>query len=114
MRLPTPPAGRRRSLQGIYMHKTLFAIALSLSTWAAVAQDAPASTDDIAAHDPRVGKPMFVAAQDVSSLHHCERLLRVRSIEGDDAHFYAACPSGGAPIEIHCNGTNCHEAAPQG
>lgn len=68
----------------------------------------------IAATDARIGKPMFVVAQDLSSQHHCERLLRVRSVEGDDVHFYALCPSGGAPIEIHCNGTSCHEASPQG
>ncbi|KAF1004585.1 MAG: hypothetical protein GAK28_03962 [Luteibacter sp.] len=96
------------------MHKTLFAVAVAILAGAATAQDAPPPSDDIAAHDARVGKPMFVAAQDLSSLHHCERLLRVRSIDGDDAHFYASCPSGGAPIEIHCNGTSCHEAAPQG
>jgi hypothetical protein len=86
----------------------------------------PASTDGmsapapvpavygLAALDNRIGKPMFEAAQDVASAHQCERLLRVRSVDGDNAHFFSRCDSGGAPIEILCNATSCHEGPPQG
>lgn len=64
--------------------------------------------------DPRVDKPMFVAAQDIASLHQCERLIRVRTVDGNNAHFYSACPGSSTPIEIVCNGASCHEGAPQG
>jgi len=78
---------------------------------APVAQPAPGG---IAALDDRIGKPMFDAAQDVASKHQCERLLRVRSVSGDDARFYSACPGTSTPIEIACHGAACSEAAPQG
>jgi uncharacterized protein YceK len=82
------------------------------------AQAAPApaqpASGGIAALDDRVSKPMFVAAQDIASKHQCERLLRVRSVDGDDAHFYSACPGSNTPIEIACHGSTCNEAAPQG
>ncbi|MET4675675.1 MULTISPECIES: DUF2846 domain-containing protein [unclassified Luteibacter] len=68
----------------------------------------------LAALDNRIGKPMFEAAQDVASAHQCERMLRVRSVDGDNAHFFSRCDSGGAPIEILCNATSCHEGPPQG
>lgn len=68
----------------------------------------------LAALDSRIGKPMFQAAQDVASAHQCERMLRVRSVDGDNAHFFSRCDSGGAPIEILCNATSCHEGPPQG
>jgi hypothetical protein len=68
----------------------------------------------LAALDNRIGKPMFEAAQDLASAHQCERLLRVRSVDGDNAHFFSRCDSGGAPIEILCNATRCHEGPPQG
>ncbi|WP_369926657.1 DUF2846 domain-containing protein [Xanthomonas sp. NCPPB 2632] len=76
---------------------------------------APVKTEyGLAALDNRIGKPMFEAAQDVASAHQCERLLRVRSVDGDNAHFFSRCDSGGAPIEILCNATSCHEGPPQG
>jgi len=85
------------------------------------AMTAPASTPvpapavyGLAALDSRIGKPMFEAAQDVASAHQCERMLRVRSVDGDNAHFFSRCDSGGAPIEILCNATSCHEGPPQG
>jgi hypothetical protein len=83
--------------------------------------DAPAANSaaqpasgGIAALDDRVSKPMFDAAQDIASMHQCERLLRVRSVEGDEAHFYSACPGTSTPIEIACHGAACTEAAPHG
>jgi hypothetical protein len=76
---------------------------------------APVKTEyGLAALDSRIGKPMFEAAQDVASAHQCERMLRVRSVDGDNAHFFSRCDSGGAPIEILCNATSCHEGPPQG
>jgi hypothetical protein len=68
----------------------------------------------IAALDDRVSKPMFDAAQDIASMHQCDRLLRVRSIVGDEAHFYSACPGTSTPIEIACHAAACTEAAPHG
>ncbi|UPG90898.1 DUF2846 domain-containing protein [Luteibacter aegosomaticola] len=68
----------------------------------------------IAALDDRVSKPMFDAAQDLASMHQCERLLHVRSIVGDEAHFYSACPGTSTPIEIACHAAACTEAAPHG
>jgi uncharacterized protein YceK len=80
----------------------------------ATAVPAQPASGGIAALDDRVSKPMFVAAQDIASKHQCERLLRVRSVDGDDAHFYSACPGSNTPIEIACHGSTCNEAAPQG
>jgi hypothetical protein len=68
----------------------------------------------LAVLDARIEKPMFVAAQDIASLHQCERLIRVRTVDGNNAHFYSACPGSTTPIEIVCNGASCHEGAPQG
>ncbi|WP_052697588.1 DUF2846 domain-containing protein [Luteibacter yeojuensis] len=85
------------------------------ATPAAVAPaPAQAAPGGIAALDDRVSKPMFVAAQDIASKHQCERLLRVRSVDGDDAHFFSACPGSSTPIEIACHGSTCNEAPPQG
>ncbi|HVI53470.1 MAG TPA: DUF2846 domain-containing protein [Luteibacter sp.] len=64
--------------------------------------------------DPRVTVPMFNAAQNIAAIHQCDRLVRVRNVEGDNAHLFSTCPSGGAPLEIICNGANCHEGPPQG
>lgn len=75
---------------------------------------APPASGGIAALDDRVSKPMFNAAQDLASRHQCDRLLRVRDVNGDDAHFYSACPGTSTPIEIACHGAACSEAAPHG
>ena len=64
--------------------------------------------------DPRVTVPMFNAAQNLAAIHQCDRMIRVHSVEGDNARLYSTCPGGGAALEIVCNGANCHEGAPQG
>lgn len=74
---------------------------------------APAE-NGLAVLDARIGKPMFEAAQDIASAHHCDRLLRVRSVDGDNAHLFSKCNGTTTPIEILCNGAACHEGAPQG
>jgi hypothetical protein len=63
----------------------------------------------LAVLDTRVDKPTFLAAQDVASRHQCERLLRVRSVSGAEAHFYSACPGTASPLEITCKGSHCDE-----
>lgn len=68
----------------------------------------------LAVLDARIGKPMFEAAQDIASAHHCDRLLHVRSVDGDNAHLFSKCDGTTTPIEILCNGAACHEGAPQG
>jgi hypothetical protein len=72
------------------------------------AEGGPASLDS------RVTVPMFNAAQNLAAIHQCDRMLRVHSVDGDNAHLYSTCPGGGAALEIVCNGASCHEAAPQG
>jgi hypothetical protein len=74
----------------------------------AIAEGGPASLDS------RVTAPMFNAAQNLAAIHQCDRMVRVRNVEGDNAHLYSTCPGAGAPLEIVCNGANCHEGAPQG
>lgn len=64
--------------------------------------------------DPRVTVPMFNAAQNLAAIHQCDRMIRVRSVDGDNARLYSTCPAGGSALEIVCNGANCHEGAPQG
>lgn len=72
------------------------------------AEGGPASLDS------RVSVPMFNAAQNLAAIHQCDRMVRVRSIDGDNAHLFSTCPGGGAALEIVCNGGSCHEGAPQG
>ena len=67
-----------------------------------------------AALDSRVTAPMFNAAQNLAAVHQCDRMIRVHSVEGDNARLYSMCPGGGAALEIVCNGASCHEGAPQG
>jgi len=57
---------------------------------------------------------MFNAAQNLAAIHQCDRMIRVRSVDGANAHFFSTCPAGGAALEIVCNGADCHEGAPQG
>jgi uncharacterized protein DUF2846 len=64
--------------------------------------------------DSRVTAPMFNAAQNLAAIHQCDRMIRVHSVEGENAHLYSTCPGGGAALEIVCNGASCHEGAPQG
>jgi hypothetical protein len=71
------------------------------------AEGGPASLDS------RVSVPMFNAAQNLAAIHQCDRMVRVRSIDGDNAHLFSTCPGGGAALEIVCNGGSCHEGAPQ-
>lgn len=100
-----------------YLAIATLALACATSpAWATASATTPAETSggNLAALDSRIGKPMFEAAQDVASAHQCERMLRVRSVDGDNAHFFSRCDSGGAPIEILCNATSCHEGPPQG
>lgn len=95
---------------------TLVMACMMSPAWATSNTDVPTEppTGNLAALDSRIGKPMFEAAQNVASAHQCERMLRVRSVDGDNAHFFSRCDSGGAPIEILCNATSCHEGPPQG
>lgn len=80
-----------------------------IRTAAAVqAEGGPASLDS------RVSAPMFNAAQNLAAIHQCDRMVRVRSIDGDNAHLFSTCPGGGTALEIVCNGPSCHEGAPQG
>jgi hypothetical protein len=72
------------------------------------AEGGPASLDS------RVTVPMFNAAQNLAAMHQCDRMIRVHSVDGDNARLYSTCPGGGAALEIVCNGANCHEGAPQG
>jgi len=72
------------------------------------AEGGPASLDS------RVTVPMFNAAQNLAAIHQCDRMIRVRSVDGDNAHLFSTCPGGGAALEIVCNGADCHEGAPQG
>ena len=72
------------------------------------AEGGPASLDS------RVTVPMFNAAQNLAAIHQCDRMIRVRSVDGANAHFFSTCPAGGAALEIVCNGADCHEGAPQG
>lgn len=72
------------------------------------AEGSPASLDS------RVTVPMFNAAQNLAAVHQCDRMIRVHSVEGDNARLYSTCPGGGATLEIVCNGASCHEGAPQG
>jgi hypothetical protein len=60
--------------------------------------------------DPRVSVPMFRSAQDLASVHQCDRLIRVESVDGDHGHFFSSCPGAVARLEIDCTGAQCSEA----
>ena len=72
---------------------------------AAIAPGGPASLD------PRVSVPMFRSAQDLASVHQCDRLIRVESLDGDHGRFFSSCPGAVARLEIDCTGAQCSEAA---
>jgi hypothetical protein len=60
--------------------------------------------------DPRVSVPMFRSAQDLASVHQCDRLIRVESVDGDHGRFFSTCPGAVARLEIDCTGAQCSEA----
>ena len=60
--------------------------------------------------DPRVSVPMFRSAQDLASVHQCDRLIRVESVEGDHGRFFSTCQGAVARLEIDCTGARCSEA----
>jgi hypothetical protein len=89
-------------------------LSTATATAAASTEGTLPATGGPASLDPRVSVPMFNAAQNLAAAHQCDRMIRVHSIDGNNARLFSTCPSGGASLEIVCNGADCHEGAPQG
>lgn len=61
----------------------------------------------MASLDPRVGKSMFNAAQDVAAVQQCDRGIRVLEVDGQHAVFFTQCDGRAQKLHIECNGAEC-------
>ncbi|OOG59922.1 hypothetical protein [Rhodanobacter sp. C03] len=74
----------------------------------ATTMGAPAAgqSGGLASLDPRIGKPMFNAAQNVAAREQCDSAIRVLMADGQRALFEASCAAA-APIKIECQQDRC-------
>lgn len=57
--------------------------------------------------DPRIGKPMFNAAQNVAAIQQCDRMIRVLEVDGQHALFFTQCDGRPQKLHIECTADNC-------
>lgn len=60
----------------------------------------------LASLDSRIGKPMFIAAQNLAAREQCDSAIRVLMADGQRALFETDCAAG-APIKIECKQDQC-------
>lgn len=76
------------------------------STGATTAMPAAGQSGGLASMDPRIGKSMFNAAQNVAAREQCDSAIRVLMADGPRALFEASCAAA-APIKIECQQDQC-------
>jgi hypothetical protein len=71
-----------------------------------MATPAAGQSGSLASMDPRIGKPMFNAAQNVAARAQCDSAIRVLMADGQRALFEASCQAG-ASVKIECQQDQC-------